>query len=99
MGCQRWLPGRIVGEIRLGVRADDADDDLGDDAAADLPQVVTLATDCGLAEDIQPERRFILPVTEGELLTRERSGADAASDGFAGWQAGAHAALQVPSRK
>ena len=99
MGWQRRPPGRVVDEIRLGVCTDDPHDVLGNDAAADLAQVIAPAMDRRLAEDIQLERRFILPVTEGELLTRERSRADAASDGFAGWQAGAHAALQVPSRK
>jgi hypothetical protein len=63
VGWQGRPPGRIVAEIRLGVAADDADDDLGDDAAADVTEMVASAADRGLAEDIQPERRFVLPVT------------------------------------
>src|SRR5437899_3525491 len=87
VGRQRWPPGRIVGEIRLGVGANDADDDLGDDSAADLAEAVASALDCRLAEDIQPEGRLILPVSKGVLLTRQCLFPNGAGDCFAGRQA------------
>src|SRR5438105_6754171 len=96
VGWQRRPPGRFVAEIGLRVMADDADDDLGDDAAPDVAKVVAPAADRGLAQDIQPEGRFVLPVAETELGPRQRGCADGAGDRFAGRQAGAHAALQVP---
>src|SRR2546425_7063105 len=95
VGWQRRAPGGIVGEIGLRITADDADDDLGDDAATDFAKVVTCAANRGFAEDIEPQRRLILPVTEGELLKRQRLRTDGVGDRFAGWQAGTHAALQV----
>src|SRR2546430_6179573 len=36
VGWQGRPPGRIIGEIRLGICADDPDHDFSDDAAADL---------------------------------------------------------------
>src|SRR2546421_6787275 len=54
MGGQRRPPGRIGGQIRLGVTANDPDDDLGDDTAADLAQAVATAANGCLAADVQP---------------------------------------------
>src|SRR5437879_8631959 len=96
MGRERRPPGWDGGEIRLGVASDDADDDLGDDAPADLAEAVAPAANRRFAEDIEPERRLILPVTEGEFLPRQRLCADGTRDGFAGGQPGAHSALEVP---
>ena len=49
----------------------------------------------GLAEDVEPEGRLILPIAERELLRRERFCVHGAGDRFAGREAGAHSALQV----
>ena len=95
VGWQGWPPRRIVGEIRLGVGADDADDDLGNDAPADLAQVIASAADRRLAKDVQPEGRIVLPVAEGELLPRQRLRPDSIGDRFAGRQASAHSPLQI----
>src|ERR1700694_1280777 len=78
---------------------DDADDDFGHDPPPDLPQMVASAADGGFTEDIQPERRFVLPITECQLITGQRLRADGASDGFAGWQAGGRSALEVARGK
>src|SRR5438270_13836226 len=96
MGWQGRPPGRIVGEIRLGIRPDDPDNDLRDDAAADLAQVVARALNRGLAEDVKPEGRLILPIAERELVRRERLCPQSAGDRFAWREAGSHSALQVP---
>src|SRR2546423_15583763 len=79
--------------------ANDADDDFGDDTAADIAQAVATAANRRFAEDVQPQRCLILPVAEAEFLPRERLCADGARDGFARWQRGAHSALEVSRGK
>ena len=99
MGGKGRPPGRIVGQIRLGVTANDADDDFGDDTAADLAQAVATAANGRFPEDVQPERCVILLVPEGEFLPRQWLCADGARDRFARWQRGAHSALEVSRGK
>ena len=99
MGGERRPPRRIVGQKRLGVTANDADDDFGDDPSADIAQAVATAANRSFAEDVQPQRCLILPVTEGEFLRRQRLCADGACDRLAGWQRGAHSALEISRGK
>src|SRR2546426_4339642 len=95
MRRKRRPPGGIVGQIRLRVASNDADDDLADDAPADVAQAVAAAADRRFAEDVQPQWRLVWPVAEGEFLARERQYTDGVRDGFARWQRGAHPALEV----
>src|ERR1700694_191133 len=78
---------------------DDADDDFGHDPPPDLPQMVASAADGSSTENIQPERRCVLPIPECQLITGQRLRADGARDGFAGWQAGGRSALEVARGK
>ena len=52
----------------LRSRLQQADEDLGDDAPADRPQLAALADDLGLLQDVEPQRGLAVPPRIGEDL-------------------------------
>jgi hypothetical protein len=51
------LPARLVAQVGGLVLLQQPQEDLGDDAAADLPEVVALCLHVGLFEHVVPQRR------------------------------------------
>ena len=84
-------PARVVGQVRLRVALQQADDDLGDDAAADGSEVEAVLDQLRFLQHVVPERRRVLEAVAEPLELVEVGGAegcDAASRRARAWPDG-----------
>src|SRR5215218_5810848 len=73
-GGEGGAPARVDGPVGLAVGVDDADHDLADQPAADRAEAFTAGAVLGLLEQVEPERRLLIPAgrPEADLLGGER---------------------------
>ena len=84
MSRQRRCPVGFEGEIRLRVGGNDAVEDLGHDAGADVSESIAGMTGGRLSKDVEPERRlaFSAVASEVEFSLGQDVDAEQARDGL-----------------
>src|SRR5436190_1482428 len=81
---QRWAPAWVVGQVRVGVALQEADDYLRDDAASDRSEVEAVLDQLGFFQHVVPEWCRVLEAVAEPLEFVEVVGAEGCDTHAAG---------------